>query len=59
MKHATEPYMLVMCSEMIELIEAWEKVQRNFSCKSSPRFAARYQHAFKRIRKFNRQTLVN
>lgn len=59
MNHITEPSMLVLCSDMIELIEAWEKGQRNFSCKCSPRFSEHYKKATKNLRKFNRRTLSN
>jgi len=58
MIHQNEPQMLVKCADMIELIEAWEKQKRNFSCKNSPRFAFEYQKASRKLRKFCRSVLV-
>lgn len=61
----TEPYMLVMCSEIIELIEAQRKlawIECEFPdryWRLHERFEFHYNKASKNLAKFNRQTLVN
>lgn len=57
--HINEPSMLMLCSEVVELIEAYEKFHKNYSLRCRERYREKYQHAHKRIRSFNRKTLVN
>ena len=57
MQHQTEPQMLVRCADMIELIEAWEKVKKNYSCKCSPRFAFEYQKASRKLANYRKKVL--
>lgn len=52
-----EPCVLVPASDLIELIEAWEKQKKNYSLKCSDKFAWYYQQAFKNLRRFNRRTM--
>ena len=59
MDQITEPQMLVPCADMVELIEAWEKLNRNFSLMTSQRWRYQYQKASKKLASYNRKTLSN
>jgi len=59
MKHIKEPYIQIMASEAVELIQLWEWKNRNYKTGEPTKFAAYLERASKKIRKFNRQTLVN
>lgn len=54
-----EPCVLVPASDLIELIESWEKQKKNYSLKCSDKFAWYYQQASKNLRRFNRRTMTD
>jgi hypothetical protein len=66
MEQITEPRMLILCSEVIELTDAYQNQQALDLVEIEERYAdfgERYakhrEHATKNLRKFNRRTLSN
>lgn len=56
MSRVKEPCLMIPVSEVIELIESWERLKKNYSLRCSDKFRDKYINACAKLRKFNRRT---